>query len=252
MSNIATLEKQVETDDTVEYPESDGLPMADNTEQFNWIVKIKEGLEIMFKDNPNVFVAGDLLWYPVKGNNSIKAAPDAMVVFNCPKGKRGSYKQWKEGGNPPKVVFEILSPGNTKSEMAKKFVFYEKYGVDEYYLYDPYKNYFAGWTKHGEKLVEIPYILGWESPALKIRFEFENNELVVYRPNGRKFENPIELDTRAEVNELLMLAERREKLTERREKEKAQKQAEMFAEKLKSLGIDPEEIFTSTLQKAEK
>ena len=61
------------------YPESDGEPMADNTRQFTWIVKIKENLEILFKYNADVFVAGDLFWYPVKGSNKIKLAPDTMV-----------------------------------------------------------------------------------------------------------------------------------------------------------------------------
>lgn len=36
----------------IEYPDSDGLPMADNTKQFRWIVTIKEGLELQFKDDP--------------------------------------------------------------------------------------------------------------------------------------------------------------------------------------------------------
>jgi len=63
------------------YPESDGQPMSDNTKQFRWIVTIKEGLEWLFQNDPNVFVAGDLLWYPTEGNNVTRAAPDAMVAF---------------------------------------------------------------------------------------------------------------------------------------------------------------------------
>ncbi len=51
--------------DTI-YPDSDGNPMADNTEQFRWIVVIKENLELLFANFPDVFVAGDLLWYPVE------------------------------------------------------------------------------------------------------------------------------------------------------------------------------------------
>jgi hypothetical protein len=43
------------------YPESDGQPMADNTKQFRWIVVIQQNLEWLFADNPEVFVAGDLL-----------------------------------------------------------------------------------------------------------------------------------------------------------------------------------------------
>lgn len=43
------------------YPDRDGQPMADNTAQFQWIVTIKENLELLYADDPNIFVAGDLL-----------------------------------------------------------------------------------------------------------------------------------------------------------------------------------------------
>ena len=46
------------------YPDSDGQPMSDNTKQYRWIVTIKENLEILFAKVPDIFVAGDLLWYP--------------------------------------------------------------------------------------------------------------------------------------------------------------------------------------------
>ncbi|ELS44641.1 hypothetical protein [Microcystis aeruginosa] len=82
-------------DPDIEYPDSDGKPMADNTEQYEWIVKIKENLEILFANSPNVFIAGDLLWYPVQDKKITgPVAPDVMVVFGRPKGRRGSYKQW--------------------------------------------------------------------------------------------------------------------------------------------------------------
>ncbi len=77
------------TPDTI-YPDSDGKPMADNTKQFRWIVTIKENLEILFTSQDEVFVAGNLLWYPVQGNNKIRQAPDVMVIFGRPKGDIGS------------------------------------------------------------------------------------------------------------------------------------------------------------------
>jgi len=43
------------------YPDSDGKPMADNTKQFDWITTLVGGLQVLFIDDPNVFVAGDLL-----------------------------------------------------------------------------------------------------------------------------------------------------------------------------------------------
>lgn len=80
----------------ITYPERDGNSMSDNTKQFRWIVVIKENLELLFADNPNIFVAGDLLWYPIKGDNKTRQAPDVMIVFGRPKGDRGSYRQWVE------------------------------------------------------------------------------------------------------------------------------------------------------------
>ncbi len=85
----------------IEYPDSDGLPLADNTLQFEWIVTIKGNLDDQYRDDAHVFVAGDLLWYPVKGNNTIRTAPDTLVAFGPAKGYRGSYRQWEEGGVAP-------------------------------------------------------------------------------------------------------------------------------------------------------
>src|SRR3954447_23962232 len=113
----------------IEYPDCDGQPMAENTLQFEWIVTIKENLGLLFADRPDVFVAGDLLWYPVEGHPEIRTAPDAMVVFGRPKGYRGSYMQWRETGIAPQVVFEIVSPGNRAGELMRKFKFYEHHGV---------------------------------------------------------------------------------------------------------------------------
>ncbi len=106
--------QNLETETQIIYPESDGQPMADNTLQFRWIVKIKENLDILFAEVEDVFVAGDLLWYPVEGNNNISQAPDIMVVFGRQKGERGSYLQWLEENISPQVVFEIISPSNTQ------------------------------------------------------------------------------------------------------------------------------------------
>ncbi len=146
--------KQLPSDTTpaIIYPESDGQPMADNTKQFRWIVTIKENLELLFAEDPNVFVAGDLLWYPVEGDNKTRQAPDTMVVFGRPKGDRGSYKQWEEDNIAPQVVFEILSPGNRLKAMAHKLKFYERYGVEEYYVFEPDYVDLIGWVRSGNKL----------------------------------------------------------------------------------------------------
>src|ERR1051325_2364892 len=105
MSTITANQKKP----AVVYPESDGLPLSDNTKQFRWIMTIEGGLDAQYLDDPNVFVAGNLLWYPVEGDNKVRSAPDIFVAFGRPKGDRGSYQQWLEGNVAPQVTFEIVS-----------------------------------------------------------------------------------------------------------------------------------------------
>lgn len=215
-----SVETAVSADHEVEYPESDGLPMADNTLQFRWIVTIQGGLDAMYRDDPNVFVAGDCFWYPVQGRPDIRVAPDAMVVFGRPKGDRGSYRQWEEENIPPQVVFEILSPGNRYGEMVLKFQFYERYGVEEYYMYDPDRLELSGWVRDGGRLKPVERMDGWVSPRLGIRFRFDKSgELKICRPDGAPFATYVELAEQAE-----------------REHERA----ERLAARLKQLGIHPD------------
>jgi Uma2 family endonuclease len=217
------------------YPESDGQPMADNTKQFRWIVTIKEGIEWLFQDDPNVFVAGDLLWYPIEGNNVTRAAPDVMIVFGRPKGDRGSYQQWKEGNIAPQVVFEVRSPGNTQTEMDKKLVFYDRYGVEEYYLYDPDKGDLSGWLRAGDRLDVIELMSSWISPRLGVRFELSGTELQLYRPDGERFATYVELA-------VLREQERQAKEQAQQQLEQERSRSQQLANRLRELGINPDEL----------
>ncbi|MDR3638080.1 MAG: Uma2 family endonuclease [Isosphaeraceae bacterium] len=187
--------------DEIEYPQSDGQPRSDNTLQFQWITMIVGNLQALFHDNPKVFVAGDLLWYPIEGDNKTRTAPDAMVEFNRPKGHRGSYMPWKEGGIPPQVVFEVLSPGNRVREMTNKFRFYERFGVEEYYLHDPDQNELSGWSRDGSGLDPVAEMDGWLSPRLGSRFEYGETEIRILGPDGRSFATFEELSERAQREE---------------------------------------------------
>src|SRR4051812_8623814 len=155
------------------YPDTDGKPMAENTLQFEWIVKIKGGLDHLFADDPNVFVAGDLFWYPVEGHPQIVIAPDAMVAFGRPKGHRLSYMQWQEGGIAPQVVFEVLSPSNRGGELARKLTFYDRYGVEKYYISAPAppRPELSGYARGAGRPQPVEPMDGHVSPRLGIRFE---------------------------------------------------------------------------------
>ncbi len=245
------------------YPDEDGNPIAENTLQFQWIVTIKGGLDSVFRDRADVFVAGDLLWYPVEGEPKIRVAPDTMVAFGRPKGHRGSYKQWEEAGIPPQVVFEVLSPGNRADEMLAKFRFYEKYGVEEYYVYDPDENKLSGWVRRGTGLENILEIEGWTSPRLGVQFQVTNDGLTIFGPDGRRFLTYVELARdrdRAEQQleqaeqqleqagqQLEQAGQQLEREKEQRaegeaQRAKAERRAEVLAAKLRALGVDTETL----------
>ncbi|WP_424099888.1 Uma2 family endonuclease [Moorena producens] len=252
------------TTDDILYPESDGKPMADNTLQFELITTIKYGLEVHFKDDPNVFIAGDLLWYPEQGEPKINQAPDVMVVIGRPKGHRRSYKTWVEDNLNPQVTFEIASETNTIKELEEdKLKFYRTHGVEEYYLYDPNRAKLKGWLRSAEKLEPIPQMLGWVSPRLGITFELVASELVLYYPNGEPFASYLEISEqrdmaqqqaeqerqRAEQAQQALELERLEKQQASQRAEQAQEALELertrmkaLLEQLKAKGINPEDF----------
>ncbi len=242
------------------YPESDGKLMAENTRQFDFITLIKGGLDIVFAAREDVFVAGDLLWYPEDGNNQLCAAPDAMVVFGRPKGVRSSYLQWLEDNIPPQVVFEVLSPSNFQPEMVLKRDFYSRHGVEEYFVYDPDRGLLSGYVRGPSGLELLPNAGGLTSSLLGVRMQLNGNDLELFGPDGRPFLNTIELDEaarlaeqRADIERKLAEAERQraeaqqQRAEAQQQRAEAQQQradnererAERLAAKLRELGIDP-------------
>lgn len=207
------------------YPESDGKPMAENTLQYAWIVRLVSNLKWLLKDQV-AFVAGDLLWYPVPVETppAPSQAPDAMVALGRPAGERGSYKQWEEEDIPPQVVFEIISPSNSARELLAKQEFYSHYGVLEMFFYDPESFDFWGLVRSSPEDDLTPVMamqFPWASPTLGIRFELSENGLEVFYPDGTPFQDP---------NQVF------------EDRDRAQVERDHAWAKLQELGIDPSQI----------
>ncbi|MEH2257142.1 Uma2 family endonuclease [Nostoc sp.] len=145
------------------------------------------------------------------------------------------YRQWQEDNISPQVVFKILSYSNDTKEMERKLEFYDTYGVEEYYLYDLESFQLDGWLRQNNHLNKLWQMDGWFSPHLGIKFQTGLGELVIYRPDGQRFLNSLELNQRAERAELLLEQERQ------RAEQKRQR-AEQLAVYLRNLGIDPDNL----------
>jgi Uma2 family endonuclease len=228
------------------YPDSDGKPMADNTVQYRWIVRLVANLRYLFKEQ-TVFVAGDLLWYPqqVTVPPAPRQAPDAMVVFGRPPGERGSYKQWEEDNIAPQVVFEILSPSNSAREMLKKQSFYREHGVLEMFFYDPDSHDFWGLVRANQQEDFFPVTalnFPWTSPILGIRFEMFEEGLEVFYPDGERFKDPETLFEERNQAQQERNQAQQERNQAQQERNQAQQERDRAFARLRELGIDPTQL----------
>lgn len=221
------------------YPVDNGEPLSNDTEHLDWINFVKDGLDDWFADREDVFVAADLLWYPVEGRPDICKAPDVMVALGRPDGPRSCYQQWEEDGQPPQVVFEFISRSNTADEMMDKLDFYSAMGCEEFFIYDYRRGKLHLFRRDGGPGLAQSQANddgAFESKVLGMSFGLDSNgALWVRRPDGRAFETRRELLRRADHE-----ARRAEEEAKRAEEEA--KRAAVLAAKLKELGIDPDSL----------
>jgi Uma2 family endonuclease len=119
----------------VYYPSSDGEPMAETEWHVDSIIDLRQPLRAHFQDDPNVYVAGNMMFYYVKGDPSKCISPDVMVIKGVRKGKRRIFQLWKE--RVPSVIFEISSRKTKAKDFEEKMELYARLGVPEYYVFDP-------------------------------------------------------------------------------------------------------------------
>ena len=120
----------------VEYPTSDGKPLAENDPQLHAIHYAFGALLLYYAARADVYVSGDLLIYYEEGNPRVSVAPDTFVVFGVEDRMRGNYKVWEEGKGPD-FVLEVASPSTWREDVERKPGVYAGLGVREYFLFDP-------------------------------------------------------------------------------------------------------------------
>jgi hypothetical protein len=125
--------------------------------------------------------------------------------------------------------------------MVDNFRFYERYGVEEYYVFDPQKNELDGWIRENGSLRAIEEMDGWTSPRLGVRFDLSSGDLEIFRPDGTSFATYLELFEQNEAERRRADTERQRAEQERQRAEQERQRAERLAERLRQLGVDPDE-----------
>ena len=137
MAHVVHSERTVTA---VEYPSSDGKPVAESDFQLTVLTYAREALRTHFRARDNVYVAANLLIYYQEGNVKARVAPDVFVVVGASNHERMSYRLWNE----PKVpdwVLEITSRSTRHEDQGRKRDLYRRLGVTEYWQYDPTGDY---------------------------------------------------------------------------------------------------------------
>lgn len=120
----------------VEYPETDGQPMAESDLHQDEMIYLRLALREHFRGVPDIYVAGNLFLYFKKGDPRSVVAPDLFVVKGVPSRPRKTYLLWKEEGRIPCLVVEITSDSTSHEDLGAKKALYERLGVEEYILFD--------------------------------------------------------------------------------------------------------------------
>jgi Uma2 family endonuclease len=127
-------------DEEIEYPTSDGRPMAESNLHRKVMADLIAALERHFLDEPLAWAGGNFLLYYEKGNPRASVAPDVVFVRGIEKSDRPLYKLWEEG-RPPDFVIEVTSRSTRREDLSLKKALYERLGISEYFLFDPTGDY---------------------------------------------------------------------------------------------------------------
>ncbi|WP_414543002.1 Uma2 family endonuclease [Nostoc sp. CCY0012] len=205
----------------IEYPSSDGEPVAETYLHLYAILTTLEVLKQYLAGQQATVLANQFLYY-AQGFPKLRVAPDVMVIFDVPPGGRDNYKVWEEG-QVPQVVFEMTSQGTQKQDQEQKKLLYEQLGILEYWLFDP-KGEWVNGKLEGYRLQDEIYqpITDGLCQPLGLRVAVEGELLRFYRVDtGAKLLIPTELAELAQ-----------------QERQRADK----LAKHLRSLGVDPDSL----------
>ena len=144
-------------DPRIEYPSSDGEPLAESDHQYIPLTDTVSTLRNHYRKRTDVYVAGDMLLYYVLNDPSTSVAPDVFAVFgalgNHP---RDSWVVSRESGRVPDFVLEVASRSTWRRDREEKREIYAGMGVSEYWRFDPMDEYF-GVPLEAERLVDGAY-----------------------------------------------------------------------------------------------
>ena len=127
----------------IDYPSSDGKPLAESERHAIATVDAWQALKRFFASRSDVYVGMDMLLYHVEGDPRRSVVPDVFVVLGAPKlPHRDTWLLWEEG-RAPDFVLEVTSRTTRREDEGRKRRLYRDLGVAEYWQFDPTGDYLS-------------------------------------------------------------------------------------------------------------
>ena len=123
----------------IEYPTSDGQPMAETPEHVQAMIDLIVGLKSRYAAKPDVWVSGNFFLYYEEGNPKARVSPDVMLARGVAQWDRPNYLLWLE--RPPSLIVEVTSRKTQRKDQGPKKSLYRRIGTEEYLLFDPFGEY---------------------------------------------------------------------------------------------------------------
>ena len=142
----------------IDYPETDGQPMAETPAHRDVMIDAIQVLQRHFAGRPDVYVSGNMMMYYEEGEPRRCVSPDVFVAVGVEDKDRRTYLLWREAKGPD-FVLEVTSRSTRRNDQVTKRALYEWMGVSEYVLYDPLGEYLdpplQGFRLVGGEYVEL-------------------------------------------------------------------------------------------------
>ena len=246
-------------------------PEMESSQHYMQLMLLVICLEWLWRDRNDYFIGASLSIYYSRQQlkNREFRGPDFFLVKQTQKRHRKSWVVWEENGKYPNLIIELLSESTAEVDRnLKKELYRNNFRIPEYFWFYPETLEFMGFRLKNNQYEEIQLNnQGWRwSQELELYLGVDENQLRYFTANGERVPTPQEAaiqeqlvarqaqlqaqqaesqvqqaESQAQQAQLQAQQERERAQQERERAQQERERAERLAQRLRELGIDPEQ-----------
>lgn len=212
-------------------------PEMESSLHYTQLLILVSCLEWLWRERDDFFIGANLTIYFSRQQlrNRDFRGPDFFLVKDTEKRDRKSWVVWEEAGKYPDLIIELLSTSTANVDRTlKKELYQNQFRTPEYFWFSPDDLEFAGFKLVGNQYQNItPDAKGWLwSEVLGLYLGVAAGKLRYFMSDGILVPSPEEAAEQ----------EQQQKEIAQQQLEQERLRAERLAERLRSLGVDPDNL----------